>query len=707
MRLTLRTLLAYLDDVLEPADAREIGSKISESATAAAMVERIREVMRRRRITAPELTGPGSGPDPNLVAEYLDNTLSPEAVAEIERICLESDVHLAETAGCHQILTIVLGEPVDLTASTRQRMYALGAIAPPQGQSSEMETREPIPPATADTRRTAAEAAAAVQTGDETFAQGLPDYLRRRPLWRRLTPVAVAAVLLAWLAFVLYDLKDSFLPTTPTVATNSRAPAADANEPPAAEPAAEEPAREEPVATSTEPPPADAEATIAALADSINPEPPPDLVEPVAEPPVEPSAEPAAEPTADVEATPTTDSTAPGVEPPPPAVIENAPTITYTNLDGVVLRYDQEANDWYVLERHTSVSPADWIAAPLPFTARLDVAGGQLVIGVVAGAAMQSIAPPEDCLTSLYVDRGRIVLSRPAGEEASPDPVNVAVQVGQQQFDVELLEPGTLVGIEVLLRQPEGYSEEPQDLGFGGGMFLVAGSATVQPEGGEPLVLSADNGWLAWPDPDGVWQPGPLLSNPLWIDAGGPVLPQVTAAYAKQYERLFPLDQSVAAGVPAIVRDRRAQISRFAVETLGLTQNIPQLLRALQAEHDEARQTAIVEIRKWLPRSPDNAGVLRDELGRYFRDDEVDALNELLWGYSADDLRDAEVSTRIVDWLADDNVAIRELALYHIKTGTNRPTDYHPLAPIVQRQAAIARLHEVVRRQGGLLPQAE
>src|SRR5262245_23574266 len=50
LRLTLRTLLAYLDDTLPPAQSKQIGEKVAESEFAQQTVERIKTVTRRRRL---------------------------------------------------------------------------------------------------------------------------------------------------------------------------------------------------------------------------------------------------------------------------------------------------------------------------------------------------------------------------------------------------------------------------------------------------------------------------------------------------------------------------------------------------------------------------------------------------------------------------------------------------------------------------------
>ena len=230
MRLTLRTLLAYLDEILDPQDAGELGTKVRESDYASSLVHRIRSVCGRLRLSSPPPIGTGLGADANTVAEYLDNTMAAGRVPEFEKVCLESDMHLAEVASCHQVLTLVLGEPANIDNPLRQRMHGLG-LAHKAASADPMPATEMAPVETEDhagrlsrvDRGTAARPQSNVGQsnsgswrGDQAHAKPretkpvaaatapIPDYVEPRSAMRFSLPALLGGVLLT--AAVLYGL---------------------------------------------------------------------------------------------------------------------------------------------------------------------------------------------------------------------------------------------------------------------------------------------------------------------------------------------------------------------------------------------------------------------------------------------------------------------------------------------------------------------
>jgi hypothetical protein len=113
MRLTLRTLLAYRDGVLSPAETSDLHQRIRKTEVASKLLRRVENLIKNKQLLSPKLSGEGLGADANTVAEYLDDSLASEQVPEFERICIaESDLVLAELAHCHQLLAEALNSQV-------------------------------------------------------------------------------------------------------------------------------------------------------------------------------------------------------------------------------------------------------------------------------------------------------------------------------------------------------------------------------------------------------------------------------------------------------------------------------------------------------------------------------------------------------------------------------------------------------------------
>ncbi len=122
MRLTLRTLLAYVDGVLGPTEHADLHRRIQQSEDVSNLLRRVKRLQTQAELQTPPLTGKGLGGDPNAIAEYLDDVLPGGQVPELERICLESDIQLSELAHCHRLLStafqtkVVVPDPLHATA---------------------------------------------------------------------------------------------------------------------------------------------------------------------------------------------------------------------------------------------------------------------------------------------------------------------------------------------------------------------------------------------------------------------------------------------------------------------------------------------------------------------------------------------------------------------------------------------------------------
>lgn len=862
MRLTLRTLLAYLDDLLEPNQAKELGAKIQESEVAAQQVMRIRDVVRKRRLTAPAVSGPGCDVDANLVAEYLDNTLVPEGVQRLEQICLESDVHLAEVAASHQILTLVLGEPIDISHHSRERMYALGTapkatlagtapaplVAAPvpfvasahasgltshQGASQHVASHlgaghqgaghqgagtqnsplhggvgasnvsysaavshgvtqtyptsavatssathaapsplvakpAPVPivansmgagmttatgmgglaPAvkpvsTKPASVTIPSTAAVEQTGgrsrEEAFDRTIPDYLKSPPIWKRALPLAIVALVAVWLGFLFSDremlsnlLGSKGTPGDQTVAqvaggdsskgNNLRGESGDVSD----SGSNPETAPDETASTSDMKP-----------ADASIPAPPVEQPNPATEvaalnPP--PAENPFDEnPPADPEIVPSKENPKTGSVTPPmvaantgkgangsaasvvaskpispvakPAAVTNP--AQYVSQDGIVLRYDLDRKGWFPLPHRAHVFADDLLAVPEPFDAQIQFGKEKNRLTVLGPAVVGVIDPMTDEPIGVNLERGRILLQQaePAEVDAPPVPWTIMVSIREKSWKVILSDAKAKCGIEVIPREPKAFEEEFGEESWSGKLYVSEGSVTViNSQGQESALVGPDTVSLAV-DPSVTAPAVPAANLPAWLGERKP-LPSVAERTAKQFEKEFEADETSARdAMLGFIDEGFYEKSRLAVSCLGLIGDYEMMLTVLnKSPHRESREAAIYALRTWVNMAPENRELLKTEISKKFYPETADDLYRLIWGYQESDARSKQTSNQLVDWLESDELAVRELAFYHIKRLTGRKLDFDSRGTPMHRNSSIQTIRKILDKDGTLLP---
>jgi|GEM_PF-6344484 len=139
MRLSLRTLLAFADNIYDSESRRLVEARINEQQAASSLLQRIRDVTHSAHIEAP-----GDEFSPNLTAAYLDHFLSDEETNRFETLVVKSDPFLAETVACHNILTSILGKPTRISRGIRQLLYEVPTVVHSANSADSAEPQQAV-----------------------------------------------------------------------------------------------------------------------------------------------------------------------------------------------------------------------------------------------------------------------------------------------------------------------------------------------------------------------------------------------------------------------------------------------------------------------------------------------------------------------------------------------------------------------------------
>jgi hypothetical protein len=712
MRLTLRTLLAHLDGVpLETGESGDLNKKIEESDFVRNLVQRIRTSISRPRLPAPKIDGQGLGHDPNTVAAYLDNTLPQDRMPDLEKICLESDVLLAEVAASHQILTLVLQNPVKAAPHLRDRIYRIGdlgkTVAPEAAAAKSAAAVQP--------------AAAAPAEKPEPRKREIPEYLREtRSLgWKPLLLTVLAGFLLA--AVVLRAMGPFDDPNHPVLGFFAGGPGegdavvqgnGNGDSPPQPVPtpapnvqsadAKQDESGSENVSDQTVQPDT-ADKTPA----TVIPQTPEKTEQPessgvTASPATDSgAATPAASETAgktpaasaapvDLASTsPTTDSPipapiladAPATAPADEGAAKAADLGRYISENEVLARYDYANNVWMRLAPNASLGFGEHLLAIPAYRPKLVLASGfQVTLG--GGTLIELRSAEEPSMASIALEYGRIVVV-PVGPAAG----RVRLDCWGRQGEVTFAGPESIMAVQLRRYRAPGIDPEA---GYAHRMveiYAVRGNLVWnEPEHPEQSIQAGEA--LAFLD-DARGGLVPTEIVPTWVENKDVDRTDELAAQdvhaAVGYE--LPLSRSLS----ELIEHRKVEVKALAARSLAYLDFFDALVDALNDETQKSYwDDHFNELQRALARDPQTAQDVRIAFEKIRGRPAAAEIYRLLWSYSPEDLAGG-AAEKLVEHLMSSSLDIRVLAIQNLERITGMTHLYRPEVTDARRNTAYQR----------------
>ncbi|MEX0865814.1 MAG: hypothetical protein WD030_00555 [Pirellulales bacterium] len=744
MRLTLRNMLGYLNDILEPEDRSDLGKRIDESDYAKQLLHRTQEVTRRVRLASPPVIGQGSSHDANTVAEYLDHVLPTGQVQDFENRCLESDVYLGEVASCHYILTKVLSEPAHVDPALKTEFYRL--IEDPSKPIAHVHAAH----------------AAETPTNGERRKPEVPAYLREgrgSKVWLMAATVLLAAMIAGGVLFAMGPLNSEH-PIAQLFVSEPAEPPTDAPDGPEA----------------TTPPdielgdPADATPPPTGAEEQADPAEEPELEQPTG---VTPGEEPPIEPTppddAPLEPTPPVDDaaddhgdedqapdalpsdalpsdalpsdTAPGeeapglvlpdppgdqiarvdppgdatppTEPPPvkPTPADNdpvaapAPTVPVPigrllSTDEVLLRYSAATDNYELLPGRAVLNTGDELLVLPTFRPMITVAGVTMELDGGTRIKLESLDENEN--PEVAVLYGRAILMTVGRADAS-----IKLILGDQSGVLRFGDADSRAAIEVRPWRPLGSDPRTTPASYAVDLYAASGDLRWE-QLAAPLPLRAPHRQNLSPHPDDNAEQATRI--PAWIAArqvsaldrrAMPVVEQTLRADANPRPGAPPTD--VRLRLIELTNIRKTEVRSLAFRSCALIGAYTPLVKAFDdVDHKANWDVAGYALRDALLSDRRAADEVLAALERFYPE-HAERLYRMLWGYSPSGLTDRGEAKTLVELLNHPELEFRVLAFWNLHDITGMRLYYQPEARQAERESAILQWEKRLS-SGEILP---
>jgi hypothetical protein len=765
MRLTLRTMLAYMDDILEPADREEIARKIEESEFARNLMKSIRDSMQKSRLGAPKLNQKGLGLDANTVAEYLDYTLSAERVPDFERVCLESEIHMAEVSACHQVLAMVLSQPAEVDPAMKRRMYKIAeqaAVSPPAPRTHDT----PIPVAENGAPPPPTEE---VRIAPPRHRPEVPAYLRERntrSMWRT---VLAAVLLLALLGGAITmalgpldhnnpvlrmlglakppqqevargdapaDAPPDQVQPEPDAKLNpnsTETPAIEVNETEVNAPAvAPMPITPMPEVPPTAPMPegsAAQSAPPASLPPGQGPVPTlpsntgvpllpaeggvPPIPMPTGDNATTPPVRPDEVMPVDPSAKPAPGSINPSGVPPvpmPPESVPPEPLLPAADLplgrfiaaNGVVLlRLDANSGQWDRVSSNAPLAAGDKLLVLPTYRPTITLSTG-LTLQLCSETMIELEAANAGGVPGIKLFFGKIVAMTTGYPGAQ-----LRLELGPAKGIVTFIDADATLGAEVRLFHPFGIDPEKVHPQMSADLYDVSGELLWTSSGGAATKLTALQRLplvanAADSQPVGTAATIPAL--PPWIDRETLTSSQASAS-AKLAEDLADEKRPLLQTLREFAESQRIEHRLLAAQSLALLDQFDPMIDGLNDDRNRAYWgNLIATARNSLTRGPTTAVRLREAFEQRRGQSNGVQLYRMLGGFTKDQLTNDGWAAELVKYLDDDNLDFRILAITNLIEITGNPRSYRPEEKnATNRRSSVNRWKEELRA-GRIVP---